>query len=93
MKVIKILCDSSEESETDIPLSAMPPLSLDEFMRQTGLSQATCWRYRKKGWLKTVVISGRHYVPRIAIAEFNERAAAGEFEGTIQNPSSEKSHE
>jgi hypothetical protein len=70
-----------------IPLAAHPPLALDQFIRQSGLSPATCWRYRKKGWLQTVVIAGRHYVTREAIARFNERAAAGEFSGTISNPS------
>ncbi len=74
----------------DLPLDAIPPLALDLFMQQSGLSAPTCWRYRKSGWLRTVVISGRHYVPRAAIAEFNARAAAGEFAGTVTNPSKQR---
>lgn len=72
---------------SEIPLAAHPPLSLDLFIRQSGLSPVTCWRYRNKGWLKTVVIANRHYVTREAIAEFNQRAEAGEFAGTLPNPS------
>ncbi len=77
----------SPQSSDALPLNAHPPLSLDQFILQSGLSSATCWRYRKRGWLKTVVISNRHYVTREAIAEFNARAARGEFAGTIPNPS------
>src|SRR5262249_34840550 len=71
----------------EIPLTAHPPLALDIYIRQSGISPATCWRYRKKGWLRTIVIAGRHYVTREAIAEFNQRAARGEFTGIVQNPS------
>ena len=56
-------------------------------MEQSGFSPTTCWRYRKKGWLETIVIANRHYVTREAIAQFNKRAAAGEFAGTLSNPS------
>lgn len=56
-------------------------------MEQSGLSPATCWRYRKRGWLKTITIAGRHYITRAAIADFNRRATAGEFAGKISNPS------
>jgi hypothetical protein len=70
-----------------VPLEALPPISLDLFLQQSGFSSATAWRYRKKGWLRTIVIAGRHYVTREAIAEFNGRAGRGEFTGTIQNPS------
>lgn len=76
-----------EIPSNDVPLSACPPLSLDLFIRQSGLSPVTCWRYRKRGWLETVVIANRHYVTRQAIADFNKRAAAGEFAGTLSNPS------
>ena len=69
-----------------LPLSAHPPISLDSFGSQSGLSPSTCWRYRRKGWLKTITIAGRHYITREAIAEFNCRAAAGEFAGSVSNP-------
>ncbi len=76
--------------DDQIPLSAHPPLALEHFMKQSGLSATTCWRFRKKGWLKTIVIAGRHYVTRAAIAEFNERAASGEFAGDARVPSGAK---
>ena len=69
-----------------LPLDAFPPISLDKFLELSGLSPATAWRYRRRGWLATVVIAGRHYVTRQSIAEFNERAERGEFVGEVQNP-------
>ena len=72
-------------------METMPPLSLDEFRRQTGLSPVSLWSFRKRGWLTTIVIAGRHYVPRQAIADFNRRAADGEFAGKIANPSALRS--
>lgn len=33
------------------------------------------------------MIANRHYITREAIAAFNKRAAAGEFAGTVSNPS------
>jgi len=78
----------NNSSETqNIPLCALPPLSLEKFMEQSGFSPTTCWRYRKKGWLETIVIANRHYVTREAIAAFNKRAVAGEFAGALSNPS------
>jgi hypothetical protein len=74
-----------EKNEGEVPLHAQPPLSLDRFMEQTGLSPMTCWRYRRRGWLTTIIIAGRHYVTREAISEFNRRAAAGEFAGKASN--------
>jgi len=75
-----------------VPLEALPPISLDLFLQQSGFSPATAWRYRKRGWLKTITIAGRHYLTREAIAEFNDRAARGEFAGTTQNPSATRLH-
>jgi len=69
-----------------LPANMYPPLSLDRFIEQSGLSPATCWRYRKRGWLRTLVIAGRHYVTREEIANFNARAARGEFAGKVMNP-------
>ena len=69
-----------------LPLAAHPPISLDAFGRESGLSPSTLWRYRRAGWLKTITIAGRHYITREAIANFNTRAAAGEFAGSVSNP-------
>ena len=64
-----------------IPLEAHPPISMDCFVQQSGLSPVTLWRFRKKGWLKTCVIAGRHYITREEIARFNARMESGEFAG------------
>jgi hypothetical protein len=56
-----------------------PPIALDKFIQQSGLSVVTVWRYRRAGWLNTLNICGRHYLTRSEIARFNARAAAGEF--------------
>lgn len=63
----------------NVYLDSEPPMSLDKFIEESGLSSATLWRYRKKGFLHTVNICGRHYVLRSEIARFNRRAIAGEF--------------
>ena len=81
---------SLQSREGSVPLAAYPPLALDHFMQQSGLSPATLWRYRKRGWLAVLTIAGRHYVTREEIARFNARAAAGEFAGTVANPSANR---
>ncbi len=72
--------------ETGIPLNAHPPLALDKYLHESGISPVTAWRYRRKGWLQTINICGRHYVTREAVANFNRRAQAGEFSKTLRNP-------
>lgn len=77
---------SISQTAEEIPLNALPPLSLDKFLHDTGISPVTAWRYRQRGWLRTVNICGRHYVPREAIVEFNSRAAKGEFSKAPTRP-------
>ena len=67
-------------------LDSLPPGALDKFMEESGLSPVTVWRYRKRGWLHCHNIAGHWYITRAAIAEFNRRAAAGEFAKTPQRP-------
>ena len=55
------------------------PVALNRWCSQRGISPITAWRWRKKGWLRTVNISGRQYVTQESIAQFNERAERGEF--------------
>jgi len=76
--------------ESHAPPDYYPPMSLDVFMRETGLTAATLWRYRKKGWLRTENISGRHYVTRAEIQNFNNRLRSGEFAGEPTNPTPRK---
>jgi hypothetical protein len=68
-------------------LDSEPPMALDKFIEQTGLSPVTIWRFRKKKFLQTVNICGRHYVLRSEVARFNSRALAGEFSKPFARPS------
>lgn len=54
-------------------------ISLSAWLQQVGVTPCTAWRWRKKGWLKTVNICGRQYLTQEAIDEFHRRAVAGEF--------------
>jgi hypothetical protein len=69
-------------------IDSEPPLALDKFIEQSGLSAVTVWRYRRAGWLSTLNICGRHYLTRSEIARFNARAAAGEFAKQLARPKS-----
>jgi len=51
------------------------------------VTQCTAWRWRKKGWLRTVNIAGRQYLTQEAIDEFHRRASAGEFSQVNKVPS------
>jgi hypothetical protein len=54
-------------------------ICLAKWLEQIGVTPCTGWRWRKRGWLKTVNIAGRQYLTQSAIDEFNRRAVAGEF--------------
>ena len=54
-------------------------ISLSKWMENVGITPCTAWRWRKKGWLKTINIAGRQYLTQEAIDEFNRRAVYGEF--------------
>lgn len=55
------------------------PISLNLFGDAKGFSSTTLWRYRQRGWLKTVNICGRPYILPSEAMEFERRAASGEF--------------
>jgi peroxiredoxin len=63
-----------------------PPMALDKFIEETGLSATTIWRFRKKNFLRTLNICGRLYLLRSEIARFNARALAGEFSKPCNRP-------
>jgi len=71
-------------------IDSEPPIALDKFIEQSGLSAVTLWRYRRVGWLNTLNIRGRHYLTRAKIARFNLRAAAGEFAREPARPNRRK---
>jgi hypothetical protein len=61
-------------------------VSLSKWLEQIGVTQCTAWRWRKKGWLKTINIAGRQYLTQEAIAEFQRRAVAGDFSQIHKTP-------
>jgi hypothetical protein len=54
-------------------------IAVGKLAAQMGRSPVTLWRWRREGWLKTIDIRGRPFVTADALAEFNRRAASGEF--------------
>ena len=54
-------------------------VALNQWCKRVGLAPITAWRFRKRGWLRTVNIAGRIYITDQAIREFTQRAEAGEF--------------
>ena len=54
-------------------------VALTRWCEHVGLSPVTAWRFRKRGWLKTINIAGRVYLTDEAAQEFTGRAEAGEF--------------
>jgi len=67
--------------------TASAVISLSKWLEQVGVTSCTAWRWRKKGWLKTINIAGRQYLTQEAIGEFQRRAAAGEFAQPHKTPS------
>ncbi len=61
-------------------------IALDKWLSSIGRSTVTAWRWKKKGWLDPVNISGRLYLRRSDINAFNERAQRGEFAKLIVPP-------
>jgi hypothetical protein len=54
-------------------------IALSRWCQNVGLSSVTAWRFRNRGWLKTINIAGRVYLTDEAAQEFTRRAEAGEF--------------
>jgi predicted site-specific integrase-resolvase len=61
------------------PNDAGAVVSLSKWLGQVGVTACTTWRWRKKGWLKTVKIAGRQYLTQEPIEEFAQRTNRGEF--------------
>jgi predicted site-specific integrase-resolvase len=54
-------------------------VSLNTWLDSLGVSSVTGWRWRKRGWLTTVIVGSRHYLRPEDIARFEARAVAGEL--------------
>ncbi len=64
----------------DVSIHGMPgPIALSAWLKQIGRSDTTGWRWAQNGWIHPLNISGRPYVTRQDIEQFERRAAAGEF--------------
>jgi hypothetical protein len=64
------------------PITAAPASGLraaKAVCRDRGISDTTLWRMGKRRWIKIVNICGKCYVDLQSLADFDRRAAAGEF--------------
>jgi hypothetical protein len=79
---------NNDENGAGLPaaIDSHPPIALDKFLEESGISATTVWRYRRAGWLNTLNICGRHYVTQAEIIRFNTRAANGEFAKEFARP-------
>jgi hypothetical protein len=75
-----------ESHDKTPPVPGAAIVSLSRWLEQVGISTCTAWRWRRKGWLKTLNIAGRQYLTQEAIDEFCHRASAGEFSQVIKVP-------
>ena len=76
-----------ESNGKTYPIPGVAVVSLSRWLEQVGVTPCTAWRWRKKGWLKTINIAGRQYLTQEAIDEFHRRASAGEFSQAPKVPS------
>lgn len=60
------------------------------WLQGVGVSPVTGWRWRNNGWLRPVNINGKLYIAAEEIANFERRAAAGEFEKVARVPNSHR---
>jgi len=56
-----------------------PMVAWRNVRKEIGISEATAWRWRKKGWLRTIEIGGRQYICQEELERFKSRLLAGEF--------------
>ena len=68
-----------ESNGKTYPIPCAAVVSLSRWLEQVGVTTCTAWRWRKRGWLKTINIAGRQYLTQEAMNEFYHRANAGEF--------------
>lgn len=54
-------------------------IAFDCWLATLGRSTVTGWRWRKRGWITTLNIAGRHYIQREEIDRFTARVKSGEF--------------
>lgn len=76
-------------TETSSQLPKLIPLG--RWRKELGITNPTIWRWRKNGWIKTVIINRRPYITLEEINRFLARAKTGEFSGleTISVPATQ----
>lgn len=60
-------------------------IKFSDFTRSRNASTVTGWRWRKKGWIKTVKIKGMLFVHKDDVAAFNTRSLNGDFKRAAQS--------
>jgi hypothetical protein len=68
-----------ESNGKTYPTPGAAVVSLSRWLEQVGVTPCTAWRWRKKGWLKTINIAGRQHLTQETMDEFYRRTTAGEF--------------
>lgn len=69
------LCPVKIESQSpSFSIAGTAVVSLTRWLKQVGVTTCTAWRWRKRGWLKTVNIAGRQYLTQEALDEFQPSA-------------------
>jgi hypothetical protein len=61
-------------------------VAFEAWLSSINRTPVTGWRWRKRGLIRTTNILGRLYVSRKEIADFERRAAAGEFTAVHKTP-------
>jgi len=82
MKELPFSCANNNNGTGDL-------IALNQWLDSVGVQPITAWRWRRKGWLPTINICGRVYVSREVIANFERRAAMGEFAKEHKAPKKE----
>ena len=59
---------------------------LNRWLKSIGRTSVTGWRWRRRGWLRTVNIGGQHYLTPQEIRRFHRRAKSGEFASAAKLP-------
>jgi len=74
MTALPQTCDHNSQAIANTGLRAAKAVCRDR-----GISDVTLWRWERRGWIKTVNICGKKYADLESLAEFDRRAARGEF--------------
>ena len=54
-------------------------MALSVWLARMGRSDTTGWRWARNGWIHPINISGKNYITQDDRAQFEARAAQGEF--------------